>query len=517
MAAERLSMRNTREVLRQKWALKKSHREVARSVGISVGGVSNVLDRATEAGLSWGEVQALSDESLEAKLFGEVSRPSEPQRPLPDPVYIHTERRKAGVTLELLHQEYLEKHPDGYRYTQFCEYYRQWLDRHRLSMRQVHRAGEKMFVDYSGKKPHLVDPTTGEVVEGELFVAVLGASNYTFAEATRTQSSHDWILSHVHALEFLGGVPLALVPDQLKSGVTDACRYEPGVQRTYAELARHYATAVLPARPAKPRDKAKVEVAVQIAQRWILARLRHETFFSLEALNVRIAELVDDLNERRMRLYGVSRRELFERLEKPVLQKLPEDRFEYAEWKRVGIGIDYHVEIDHHFYSAPHELRPEKYLEARFTAVTVELFLRGNRVASHARSYVRGGHTTVAEHMPKAHQKHMEWSPTRIIHWASTIGPNTKLLTEKILAERPHPEMGYRSCLGILRLAKQYGNERLEAACARALAVSARSYRHLSGILKRGLDRVPLESRRDAQQQDPPLLHENVRGPDYYN
>jgi transposase len=301
MATERLSMRNTREVLRQKWVLKKSHREVASSVGISTGGVSGVLERATVAGLTWADVEGLDDEVLETKLFGERPAIGEAQRPLPDPVYIHTERRKSGVTLELLHHEYLEKYPDGYRYTQFCEYYRQWLERHRLTMRQVHRAGEKVFVDYSGKKPHLVDPTTGEVTDVELFVAVLGASNYTFAEATRTQSSPDWIASNIHALEYFEGVPGALVPDQLKSGVTQPCRYEPGVQRTYAELARHYGTAVIPARPGKARDKAKVESGVLIAQRWILARLRHETYFTLEALNQRIAELVEDLNHRQMR------------------------------------------------------------------------------------------------------------------------------------------------------------------------------------------------------------------------
>jgi transposase len=516
MATERLSMRNTREVLRQKWVLKKSHREVASSVGISVGGVARVIERATVAALTWGEVQGLDDGSLEKALFGERPMASAPQRPLPDPVYIHTERRRPGVTLELLHQEYLEKHPDGYRYTQFCEYYRKWLDERRLTMRQVHRAGEKAFLDYSGNKPRLVEQTTGVVTEAELFVAVLGASNYTFAEATRTQSSPDWISSNIHALEYFNGVPRALIPDQLRSGVTQPCRYEPGVQRTYAELARHYGTAVIPARPGKARDKAKVEVGVLIAQRWILARLRHETFFTLERLNERIAELVEELNGRRMRLYGASRREMFERLEKPVLQKLPERRFEYAEWKRVGIGIDYHVELDHHFYSVPHVLRPEKSLEARFTATTIELFLRGERVASHVRSYQRGGHTTVPEHMPKAHQKHMEWSPTRIVHWAGSIGPNTQALAQAILADRPHPEMGYRSCLGILRLAKQYGNERLEAASGRALAVGARSYRHVAEILKRGLDRVALE-KRPASTPEPPPLHENVRGRDYYH
>jgi len=518
MTTERLSMRRTREILRQKWVLKKSHREAAASLGVSPGSVGGTLERAAAKSLTWEQVQGLSDEELERLLYSVRSEGGAPPRPLPDPSYIHAERRKPGVTLELLHHEYLEKHPGGYRYTQFCEYYRQWLKRQRVSMRQVHRAGEKMFVDYSGKKPHLVDPKTGEVTDVELFVAVLGASNYTFAEATLTQSSRDWIASHVRALEYFAGVPGAVVPDQLKSGVTESCRYEPGVQRTYEEMARHYGTAVVPARPLKPKDKAKVEVGVRVTQRWILARLRHETFFSLDALNERIAELLEDLNARHMRLYGASRRELFDRLERPALKPLPDQRFVYAEWKIVGIGIDYHVEVDHHFYSVPWELRQQaEKLEARFTGTTVEVFHRGHRVASHARSSFRGQHTTLAEHMPKAHQKHLEWSPSRIVHWAGTVGPNTQALAEAILADRPHPEMGYRSCLGILRLGKQYGETRLEAAAGRALAVGARSYRHVAAILKNGLDRVALEKPKDSAPEQLPLLHENLRGRDYYH
>jgi transposase len=436
---------------------------------------------------------------------------------MPDCRYLHSERRRPGVTLELLHLEYLEKHPGGYQYTQFCEIYRRWLSQRGLSMRQVHRAGDKLFVDYAGNKPHYVDGHTGERVEVELFVAVLGASNYTFAEATRSQRGPDFIGSHVRTLAFLGGVPEAIVPDQLKSGVTTACRYEPGVQRTYEEMARHYDTTVLPARPASPRDKAKVEVGVQIAERWILARLRNETFLSLEALNVRIAELLDDLNERTMRVYGTSRRALFERLDRPALRPLPSERFVYGDWKRCRVNVDYHVEVDHHYYSVPHALVHEE-VEARLSAMTVEVFHRGQRVASHRRSGERGRHTTVAEHMPKAHQKHLEWSPSRIVNWAQTIGPSTAALATAILAERRHPEQGYRSCLGILRLGKRYGNDRLEAACARALAVCARSYRHVDSILKAGLDRLPLPEPAvpAAPTADIPD-HENVRGRNYYN
>jgi transposase len=517
MATERLSMRKTREILRQKWAMGRTHREVATSLEVSAGAVGQVLGRAKRCGLSTVvELEALTDEALDKLLYG-GQRAAATERPVPDWAHLHLERRRAGVTLELLHLEYLDKHPQGYQYTQFCELYRRWLSHRGLSMRQEHRAGDKLFVDYSGKRPHYIDAATGEPVDCELFVAVLGASNYTFAEATRTQRGPDFIASHVRALTFLGGVPRAIVPDQLKSGVTTPCRYEPGIQRTYQEMARHYGTTVLPARPLSPKDKAKVEVAVQIAQRWILARLRNEVFYCLSSLNRRIDELLEDLNDRVMRIYGTSRRDLFQRLDRPALLPLPSSPFVYSDWKRCRVNIDYHIELDHHYYSVPHALIHQE-VEARYSATTVELLHHSLRVASHPRSYQRGGHSTVAEHMPKAHQKHREWSPSRIVSWAHTIGPHTAQLVAAILQERQHPEQGYRSCLGILRLGKRYGEARLEAACARALAVSARSYRHLESILKAGLDSQPLPQ--PAQQPcsaQPLVTHDNLRGPTYYN
>ncbi len=511
MATERLSMRQIREILRQKWALGQSHRQVARSLGVGLGTVSSVAQRARQAGLDWAQVEALPDDGLDARLYGAPAGPGT-ERPLPDCAYLETERRKAGVTLELLHLEYLERHPHGYRYTQFCEIYRRWLARRGLTMRQVHRAGEKLFVDYAGQQPTLVDPATGEVLAAELFVAVLGASNYTYAEATRTQQVPDWIGSHVRAFAFYGGAPAAVVCDQLKSGVGRPCRYEPGLQRTYADFAEHYGTVILPARPAHARDKAKVEVAVQVVERWILARLRHETLFSLAALNARIAELVGDLNGRRMRLYQASRRELFERLDRPALRPLPAEPFVYGEWKVARVNIDYHVEVHGHYYSVPHALVHEA-VDARVTATTVELFHRGQRVAAHVRSEARGRHTTEPGHMPKAHQRHLEWTPSRITAWAATIGPQTAALVAAILADRPHPEQGYRSCLGLLRLGRRDGEARLEAACARALAVGARSYRHVDSILKHRLDREPLPA---APAATPGPVHEHVRGRDYY-
>jgi len=515
MGTERLSMRKTREILRQKWELNRTHREVAESVGLSLGAVAVTLSRATKAGLDWEASKALSDGALEERVYGVRSSPL--TRSMPEFEYLHAERKKPGVTLQLLHLEYLEKNPEGYRYTAFCDRYRAWLKHRGLTMHQEHFAGEKTFIDYAGKKPHIVEPTTGEVIDVELFVAVLGASNYTYAEATLTQRGPDFIASNIRAFAFFEGVTAALVPDQLKSAVTVASRYEPGIQRTYEELARHYGTAVVPARPRRPRDKAKVEVAVQIAERWIVARLRHETFFSLEALNERIAELLVDLNNRKMRRYGASRLELFERVDRAALRPLPTDSFVYAEWKKARVNIDYHVELDHHYYSVDHTLVHEQ-LEGRLTATTVEIYRNNERLVSYLRSYKRGGYTTLDEHMPKAHQKHRDWSPSRIIEWAGTIGPKTQELAKAILAERRHPEQGYRSCLGILRLGKQFGKDRLEAAAARAVAVRARSYRHLELILKNGLDRMPTPTESEAEgTTTSPVVHENIRGGGYYN
>jgi transposase len=455
-------------------------------------------------------VQTLDDAALEARLYPSVTLDA--ARAEPDCVWIHRERHRVGVTLELLHHEYLERHPGGLRYTAFCDRYRAWAARRGLVMRQVHVAGDKLFVDYSGKRPRIVDEATGEVIEVELFVAALGASNLTYAEATRTQRGPDWIASHVRALEYFGGVPAALVPDQLKSGVTRSCAYEPEVQRTYDELAQHYGTTVMPARPLHPRDKAKVEVAVQIAQRWLLARIRDEVFHTVGALNARLREVLVDLNGRVMRRYGKSRREMFEAIERAALRPLPATRFEYAEWQRARVNIDYHVQVAGHLYSVPYRLVHEE-VEARTSGDVVEILHGRTRVASHRRSPVKGGFTTQTEHMPSAHRAHAEWTPSRILTWAEKVGGATRTLCDAILADRPHPEQGFRSCLGILRLGKRYGDERLEAACDRALGVRARSYRHVESILKNGLDRV-------AKADEPTpvsLTHENVRGRDYYH
>ena len=471
MATERVSMRNAKEILKLKWGDGLSHRAVGASVGVSPGTVAAVIARAEACGLDWAATEGLDERTLEARLY---PRPAnEESRAEPDMVWIHTELRRAGVTLELLHLEYLEKHPEGYRMTAFGDRYRRWLKRCRLSMRQVHRAGEKTFVDYSGKRPSVIDPATGDAVPVELFVAVLGASNYTYAEASATQQVPDWLASHVRAFEFFEGVTTVLVPDQLKSGVSVSCRYEPGVQR------------------------------------------RNERFDSLAGLNIRIRELCVQLNERPMKTYGgKSRRDLYLALDRPALAALPVDRFELAEWKVAKVNIDYHFDLQRHLYSAPHALIHEE-VDIRYTATTVEAFFRGERVASHRRSHEAGRHTTTAEHMPASHQKHLEWTPTRLIRWAGDVGPKTAELVTVILESRPHPEQGYRSCLGLLRLRRRYKDIRLEAACARALVAGARSYRHVESILKHGLDRQALLPLAETEA-GPRSPHENLRGPRYY-
>src|SRR5579884_933278 len=462
MPAERLSMRQVKEILRQKWVLERSHREIAESVGVNAGSVGKVATRATRAGLTWAQVEALSEDALEVRLYG-PREGAQCDRPRPDCAYRHAEHARPGVTLELLHLEYLEKHPNGLRYTQFCDDYRQWVRRQRLSMRQVHRAGEKLFIDYSGKKPHIVDRETGEVIEVELFVAVLGASNYTYAEATRTQRLGDFVASTVRAFEYFGCVPDIVVPDQLRSAVTGPHRYDPEINATYLEMAQHYGVAIIPARPRKPRDKAKVEAGVLLVQRWILACLRNRIFFSLDELNAAIGELLERLNSRPFQKLDGCRRSAFESIDRPVMKPLPATRYELADWRDATVNIDYHVEYDGRLYSVPHAMiRAE--VEVRATATTVEILHGGQRVVAHARSYgPKGTAVTLEEHRPKSHRDYGQWPPSRIVSWAATIGPSVGAVVERILADKPHPEQGYRSCMALIRTAKQYGHDRTEA------------------------------------------------------
>ena len=509
MGAERLLMRQIREILRLKYEGGLGHRAIARACGVGVGTVSEYVGRALRAGLAWPLPCSMDEAALEAVLFPAPTAGRD--RVAPDLAGVHQELKRVGVTLHLLWEEYRQVYPDGYGYSQFCDLYRRWAGKLKPSMRQPHRAGEKTFIDFSGKRPHLVDRRTGEEVPVELFVAALGASCYTYAEATPTQKLHDWTSAHSRMVEYFGGTTEIWVPDQLKSAIAQPCRYEPGVNRTYQELAVHYGAVVVPARPAKPRDKAKVESMVLVAQRWILARLRNRTFFDLAELNAAILELLDSLNDRPMQKLKVSRRELWERLDRPVLKPLPTGRYEIAEWKPCRVNIDYHVEVEHHLYSVPYQLVHES-VEARYTASVVEAYFKGRRVASHLRRFDHQP-STLAEHMPSSHRAHAEWTPSRLVHWAEKIGPATGRLVAGILRSRPHPEQGYRACLGLMRLGKRYDPQRLEAACTRAEHLRSYSYRTVKNILAAAQDRLALE---DEAVIDPTPSHENIRGADYY-
>jgi transposase len=511
MPAKRVSMRQIREVLRLRFASELPQRAIAKSLGLSQGTVSGYLSRARAAGVSWPLAEDLDDVPLEALLFPPLPAIAADQRPMPDWAWVHRELRRPNVTLALLWEEYRASAPDGFGYSWYCDLYRGWAGRLQPTMRQTHIAGEKLFVDFAGRTGEVVDGLTGEIIPIQIFVAVLGASNFTYAEAVWSQKLPDWIAAHVRAFAYYGGVARQTVSDNLKAGITKACFHEPMVNRTYADMARHYGTAIVPARPYKPRDKAKVEVGVQVVGRWILARLRHRRFFSLAELNAAIRALLDELNDRPMRGWGMSRRALFQQLDKPALRSLPPLAYEYAEWKRCRVGLDYHVEIAKHYYSVPHQLLRQE-VEARITVATIEIFHRGKRVASHRRSLRPHRPTTVPEHMPSAHRRYRDWTHERIRHEAQAVGPDAAVLVDVILRSRPHPEQGFRSCVGILRLVKRYGAERVDAACARALVLGTRSYTSVAAILKNHRERAP------AGAAEPPLLiHENIRGPGYYH
>ncbi len=505
-------MRKLRDALRLR-SNGLSTREIAASLGVGQTTVSEYLKRAARAGLVWPLPDALTDVALEATLFQPVGGATRRVQARPDWPMIHRELRRKDVTVALLWEEYRAAHPDGYGYSRFCELYRRWEGRLTPTMRQHHVAGERMFVDYAGATLPVIDAATGAVREAQLFVGVLGASNLTFAEATWTQSLPDWIGSHGRALAWFGGMPAQIVSDNLESGVARACFYEPAINRTYADMAAHYDTAVVPARPRKPRDKAKVEVAVQVAQRWIVARLRHRRFVSLAELNAAIRELVVALNDRVTRHLGASRRQLFEDLERPALKPLPAAPYVYAQWQERTVGLDYHVEVDRHHYSVPHRLLRRK-VWARITEKTVELFHDGQRVAAHLREAAPDRrHTTVRDHMPSSHRRYADWTPEKIRREAAAIGPGAEALVAAILHERAHPEQGFRSCLGILRLARGHDPERLEAACRRALEIGARSYTSVSSILKTRLDRRWPE----PAAEGPAITHPNIRGAGYFH
>ena len=503
-----------KEVLRLH-SLGLSQHNIARSCSISQSTVHEYVSAAEVAGIKWPLPEDWDDQQIEKTLF--------PQRPAlavwrkhpePDWPQVHQElQTHKDLTLQLVWQEGRESHPEGYAYSRFCDLYRRWLKKLDLVLRQEHRAGEKMFVDYAGATIPIYDPQTGEVQPAAVFVAVLGASSYTFAEATSGQDLRNWIGSHIRAFEFFSGVVEVVVPDNLKSAVTHPSYYEPELNPTYRDLGEHYGVAIIPARPYRPRDKAKAEAGVQVVQRWIVAALRKHKFFSLAEANQAIAGLLVRLNQRPFRKREGSRATLFAQLDRPALKPLPATRYEFGKWKTARVNIDYHIEVERHYYSVPYALVHQN-VDARLTVDTLEILHRGMRVASHVRSYEAGKATTLTEHRPKAHQRYVDQTPSRLMEDAQQVGPYTGQLVEATLAAKPHPEMGYRSCLGILRLAKTYPVERMEAACQRALRARAYNFQSVASILKNQLDRLPLPG-------DPPVPpaveHDNIRGADYFD
>ncbi len=506
-------MRKIRDVLRLTQAMGMSRRLVGEATGIGKTAVGEYVRRAAVADLSWPLLDGIDDAELERRLFPPPAAASSAARSEPEWSHVHTELKRRSVTLALLWQEYRAEHARGYAYSWFCERYGEWRKRISPTMRQTHVAGEKLFVDWAGDTIPVFDAATGQERRAHIFVAALGASNYTYAEARWTEMLPDWIGAHVNALAAIGGVPKALVPDNLKAGITKPSRYEPGINRTYQDLADHYGCVVLPARVRKPRDKAKVEVAVLIVERLVLAKLRNRRFFSLAELNTAVRDCVAAINAKIMRRVGKSRHELLATLDGPALDALPTTPYSYAEWKRARVASDYHVEIAGHYYSVPSKLIRE-IVEARFTSATVEIFHKGQRIASHAFSAVGNRHSTIIEHMPSAHRRYAEWTPARMMSEAAKVGPATVALFAAIMKAKPHPEQGFRSCLGIIGLARSYGATRLEAASRRGSDIGATSYGSIASILKHGLDKAyATEPTPDA----PPIRHGNIRGPGYFH
>ena len=508
-------MRKIKEVLRLRYELKLGYQQIGRSCAIAVSTVHKYLKRAEAAGLSWPLAEGWDEARIETTLLRRAESAVEetkPARTPPDFAAIHQElRSNKNVTLQLLWEEYQQANPDGYRYSRFCDLYRRWRSKLDLVLRQEYKPGEKMFVDWAGTAIPVYDRYTGVAWPAPLFVAALGASSYTWAEATRDQQMEAWLGAHAHAFEHFGGIPALTVPDNTKTGVTKAHRYDPDLNPTYYNFALHCGFGIVPARPRKPRDKAKVENAVQVAQRWIVAALRHRKFFSLEELNVAIRELLHKLNHRPFRKKDGTRASVWEALDRPALKPLPMEPFDLSEWSRARVNIDYHIAFDVNFYSVPYNLVQEL-VEIRSTPTTVEILHKGTRVASHLRSRGRGQAITNEEHRPKSHRAHLEWTPSRMVHWAETIGPNTARLFERIMNDKPHPEMGYRGCLGIIRLAEKYSAQRVEAASERALLTGACRYKSVESILKNSLDQSPLSPPPPAST--PP--HDNIRGSEYF-
>ena len=507
----RLSMHKLKEIIRLRLDMGLSHNQIAKSVKVSSSTVSEVMIRVKNTNYEWAKLKEMDEDQLQELLYPPVRRKQAEQAPEPNYTYIYKELRKKNVTLMILWEEYIKQYPGGYRYSYFCELYQKWCRSLEVTLRQIYRAGEKTFIDYAGQTVPVFDPEQGKERMAQIFVSVLGASSYTYAEATWRQDLPSWIRSHTHAMGYYQGSTQIWVPDNLKSGVIFSCRYEPGINLAYQHLADYYGAVVIPARVKKPRDKAKVESGVLQVERWILARLRNKTFTGLPELNQEIFRLLEELNNRPMQKLGVSRRHLYETLDKPALKPLPEQPYELALFSKIRVGNDYHVFLEKNYYSVPYRLVNEE-VYVRYTLSTVEILHKGKRVASHLRSYETGKIITCPQHRPKAHREYLDWTPSRVLEWAQNVGPMTFCMVKEIFQHSTHESQGLRSCMGLVSLERHYSSKRLEKACARAVHYGSFYYKSVKAILKKGLDELP------AVQPLPeePLIHPNIRGASYY-
>ena len=514
MPTKRLSMRQLRTILRLRLQAKLSLRQIKTSLRLSLGVVQKICSKAESMKLDWPAIEFLDDQELANQFYPAADTRKSSAFQLPDWSEVYRELRTKGITKLLLWEEYSQQYPNrSYSYAQYCILYKKWFKKQKRSMRQQHKAGEKLFVDYAGKTMPVVQKKTGEVKFAQIFVAVMGASNHTYAEATWSQKLSDWINSHIRTFEFMGGVPIILVPDNLRSGVTQACRYDPDINPSYQQMAAHYGTAIIPARPRKPQDKAKAEVGVQIIERWILARLRHHTFFSLTELNQHIQFLLEEVNNKPFKQLKGTRQQWFDSIDKPALSPLPKQRFEYTDIKFVKVNIDYHIQYDDHFYSVPHQLVGEK-LELQAKEYLIALYFHNRCICQHVRSY-QGGMTTTPEHMPVSHEKHHKWTPGRLMNWAKDIGDEVLVWVQAQLQQKQHEEQAYRVCLGLLNLSRNYPKERLNNACRIANQKSLYRLKQVKSILQSNQDKllsIELEPVTELPQS-----HENIRGPKSYH
>lgn len=507
----RTDMRTYLDVFRLCFDDQLSHRQIALALGIGRSTVTDLIARFNNLNIAWPLAPDICLNTLDQALL--PGRDYQTKRVLPDWLRIDLELKDPKLTKQLLWQEYQAEHGRAaLGYTQFCEHYRRWKGSQRRSMRQQHYAGEKLFIDFCGPTVPIIDPRTGEIRKAAIFVATLGASNYTYIEACAGQDQQSWLMANSRCLSFLGGVPTLLVPDNLKAAVVKADKFEPTINSDYQALARHYRCTVMPARPYKPKDKSKVEGAVLIVERWVLARLRHQIFYSLEALNQAIRLLNHQLNERPMKAYnGLSRKDLFQQIDQPALKALPAFPYEYTEYKVAKVGPDYHLQFDKHYYSVPHALCGER-LEIQATATMIRVHHKGQCVAQHVRSSKAFGQTSELSHLPPAHAAHQEWGPERLRKWAEKIGPDTLGVVLAIEKRKAHPVLAQRTCLALLGLQKSYGSKRLERACGMALQQQAAFTGFIKNLLKNGFD----QTQPDTESNGPALHHTNLRGAAHY-